>query len=338
MRRMLTGLAAATLMLAAAVPSIAQTGAQTSSQPPTQAPAQTAAQTPAQNPSPEDAQFLKTAEVFVRKLFAWGPDFQVKLGPLEKSPAPGFYLVPILVTFNGTSDSGVLYISKDGKTVVRGEMFDTSADPFAGNRARMQIAGSPSRGPADARVTIVEYSDFQCPHCRQLYENMKILTEHYPQIRVVFKNFPLVAIHPWALTAAIGGHCAFLQSPEAFWKVHDGLFENQDLITAADVWERLVAYASQAGADKDAFKACMASPEAKQAIEADIAEAQVLSVNSTPTAFVNGRPVVGGDPSTLQQYVDFELGEQHGAQSRGQHQPGQVAPGSKPAPKPASKP
>ncbi|MGA8220897.1 MAG: thioredoxin domain-containing protein [Candidatus Acidiferrales bacterium] len=335
MLRILNVLATAgVVILAAAFPSFAQSGSQT----PPQAPTQTTVQAPAQTSSPEESQFLKTAEVFVRKLFAWGPDFQLKLGPLGKSPAPEFYLVPIEVTFNGTSDAGVLYISKDGKTVVRGEMFDTSADPFAGNRARLQISGSPSRGPADARVTIVEFSDFQCPHCRQLYENMKILTEHYPQVRIVFKNFPLVAIHPWAMTAAIGGHCAFQQSPEAFWKVHDGLFENQDLVTTADVWERLVAYASQAGIDKDAFKACMASPEAKQAIEADIAEAQVLSVNSTPTAFVNGRPVVGGEPSTLQQYIDYELGDQHGAKPSSQHQPGQVAPESKPAAKPSGKP
>jgi protein-disulfide isomerase len=326
-------LAAAVAVVLTAFPMFAQTGAQT----PAQAPAQGAALAPAQNPSAEDAQFLKTAEVFVRNLFAWGPDFQVKLGPRSKAPAPDYYLVPVQVAFNGTSDTGVLYISKDGKTVVRGEMFDTSSDPFAGNRARLRIEGEPSRGPADARVTIVEFSDFQCPHCRQLYENMKIVTAHYPQVRVVFKNFPIAAVHPWALSAAIGGHCAYLQSPDAFWKVHDGLFENQDLISAADIWERLLAYASQAGLDKDAFKACMASPEAKQAVETDLAEGQILSVNSTPTAFVNGRPVVGGDPAMLQQFIDFELGIQHGAQS-GNQQPGQPAAAAKPAPKPADKP
>src|SRR5271169_1555629 len=95
------------------------------------------AQAPAQYPSSEEAQFLKTAEVFVRNLFAWGPDFQVKLGPRSNSPAPDYYLVPVQVTFNGTSDTGVLYISKDGKTIIRCELFDTSADPFAGNRARL---------------------------------------------------------------------------------------------------------------------------------------------------------------------------------------------------------
>jgi len=311
----------------------AQSAASAPAPPAAQAPAQPAA--PA--PSPEEAQFLKNAEVFARKLFGWGPDFQVKLGPLSKAPAPDYYIVPVLVTFSGTSDTGVLYISKDGKTVIRGEMFDTSSDPFAGNRALLRLDGSPSRGPADARVTLVEFSDFECPHCRQLYENMKIILKQYPQIRVVFKDFPLVAAHPWALTAAIGGHCAFVQSPDAFWALHDGLFENQELISAADIWDKLLEFVSQPGLDKDAFKACMASPEAKQAIATSIAEGQALSVNSTPTVFVNGRPVVGGDPSAIQQYIDYELGLHQGAQSASP-QPGQPAPASKPAAKPAAKP
>jgi protein-disulfide isomerase len=341
MRRFSWSMVAAVAILMVAFPAHAQTAAPVPApapgQAPTQAPAHTPAQAAPQAPSAEEAQFLKNAEVFVRKLFGWGPDFQVKLGPLSKAPAPDYYLVPVQVTFSGTSDTGVLYISKDGKIVVRGEMFDTSADPYAGNRALLRLDGSPSRGPADARVTVVEFSDFQCPHCRQLYENMKILLQHYPQIREVFKDFPIVAVHPWALTAAIGGHCAFVQSPDAFWALHDGLFENQELISAADIWDKLLEFASQPGIDKDAFKACMASPEAKQAIEASIAEGQSLSVNSTPTVFVNGRPVVGGDPSAIQQYIDYELAIHQGTQS-GSQQPGQPAPTAKPATKPTAKP
>jgi len=234
--------------------------------------------------------------------------------------------------------SAASIVFKDGKKIVQGTVFDIGRNPFQAELDKLKTEGAPGVGTSGAPVAIVEFSDFQCPHCRQLYENMKILTTHYPQVRVVFKNFPIAAVHPWALTAAIGGRCAYQQSPDGFWKVHDGLFENQDLISAADIWERLLAYAGQAGLDKDAFKACMASPEAKQAVETELAEGQVLSVNSTPTVFVNGRPVVGGDPSVLQQFIDFELGIQHGAQT-GSQQPGQPAGASpKPAAKPASKP
>jgi len=293
--------------------------------------AQTAA--PAQNPPADEAQLLKNSEAFVRKLFAWGPEFQVKLGPASQSPAPGYYLVPVQITFGGQTDTGVLYISKDGKTLLRGELFDTSADPFAGNRAKLHPDGNPSRGPADARVTLVEFSDFQCPHCRQLYEAMKTLGPRYPQIRIVFKDLPIAAIHPWAETAALGGRCAYMQSPDAFWQIHDALFENQDFISAANIWERLVELAGQTGLDKESFKACLTSPEAAKAIEANIEDAKVLSVNSTPTVFVNGRPVVGGDPTTLQQYIDYELGGKQAALS-----PAKTSPPAKPAQSPAQKP
>jgi protein-disulfide isomerase len=243
----------------------------------------------------------------------------------------------VQITFGGQTDTGVLYISKDGKTLLRGELFDTSADPFAGNRAKLHPDGNPSRGPADARVKLVEFSDFQCPHCRQLYEAMKTLGPRYPQIRIVFKDLPIAAIHPWAETAALGGRCAYMQSPDAFWQIHDALFENQDFISAANIWERLVELAGQTGLDKESFKACLTSPEAAKAIEADIEDAKVLSVNSTPTVFVNGRPVVGGDPTTLQQYIDYELGGKQAAQSLAKPAP-PAKPAQSPAQKPAAKP
>ncbi|MGH9714958.1 MAG: thioredoxin domain-containing protein [Candidatus Acidiferrales bacterium] len=298
--------------------------------------AQTATPASAQAVPADEVQFLKNAEPFVRKLFAWGPEFQVKLGPTSPSSAPDYYLVPVQITVNGQTDNGVLYISKDGKTLLRGELFDTSSDPFAANRAHLHIEGNPSKGPADARVTLVEFSDFECPHCRQLYEAMKILGPHYPQIRIVFKDLPIAAIHPWAMTAAIGGRCAYKQSPDAFWAIHDGLFENQEFISAADIWEKLLDLAGQAGLDKDAFKACLASPEAQKAVEANIADALAMSVNSTPTVFVNGRPVVGGDPSTLQQYIDYELGGTQPAQTKS-HPPLPGKPAQKQPIKPPSK-
>jgi protein-disulfide isomerase len=295
--------------------------------------AQTTASTPAQSPPADEAQLLKNSEVFVRKLFAWGPDFQIKLGPTSPSPAPDYYLVPVQITVNGQTDSGVLFISKDGKTVLRGEIFDTSADPFADNRAKLVLDGNPSKGPADARVTLVEFSDFECPHCRALYEAMKTLGPKHPQIRVVFKDLPIAAIHPWAGIAAVGARCAYMQSPAAFWQIHDSLFENQEYLSAANIWSRLVDFAQQAGLDKDVFKACMSSPEAQNAVGANVENAGTMGVTSTPTVFVNGRPVVGGDPATIQQYIDYELGGKQAAQSQSK-----LAPPAKPAQSPAAKP
>jgi protein-disulfide isomerase len=276
----------------AALPCVAQTSPPSNS---SQAPA-----------SSDQAQVLKTTDAYVRNLFAWGPDFQVKLGPLSQSPAADFYIVPIRVSVNDQTDTGEVYVSKDGKTLLRGEMFDMSTDPFAANRAKLNIDDNPSVGSSDARVTIVEFADFQCPHCRELDEALKTIEGHY-KFRLVYKDFPISTIHPWADTAAIGARCAFMQAPEAFWKLHDAIFKNQELISTENIWDKLGEFAAQAGLDKEAFKSCMSSPEAKRAVEANREAGVALSITSTPTLFVNGRPVIGGDIAPLQHLIEFEL-------------------------------
>ena len=249
--------------------------------------------------TPEQARLIKSTEAFVRELFAWSPAIKVQFGPLAQSSAADFYVVPIEVTVDDRKETGEVYVSKDGKTLLRGEVFDMSVDPYAANRAKIRLEGSPAKGPADPAITVVEFADFQCPHCRELYDTLKVMETKYPQIRFIYKNFPL-QMHPWAETAAIGGRCAFEQSPQAFWKVHDSIFENQDVISTENVWDKLVAFASDAGLNADTFKACLSSPDAQKAVEAERAEGVALGVNSTPTAFVNGRPLAGGDPATLQ--------------------------------------
>jgi protein-disulfide isomerase len=259
--------------------------------------------------SPDQARILKTTEAFVRDLFGWGPNFKLKVGPLSQSGASDFYVVPIEVMVNDRTDTGEVYVSKDGKTLFRGEMFDMTSDPYANERARLHIEGNPVKGPSDARVTLVEFGDFECPNCRQLEPVLKDIFEKY-KVRLVFKDFPLEQVHPWAKTAAIGGRCAFTQSPGAFWKMHDIIFGSQESISPENVWEKLIEYAGQAGLNTDSFKACMSSPEAAKAVEANQQDGLGLNVNSTPTVFVNGRPVVGGDPSALAQMIEFELAQQ----------------------------
>jgi len=283
-------------ILAAAFPSAAQT---------------TAPSAPTSPASPDQVVLLKSAEAFVRNLYAWGPDFKVDLGPIAPSASPDFYTVPVHVILKGQSDTGTFYVSKDGKTFLRGEMYDMSAEPFAGARAKIHLDNNPSKGPADARVTVVAFSDFQCPHCRQLYQILSVLEPQYPQVRFVFKDFPITQLHPWANTAALGARCAFMQQPAAFWKIHDAIFENQEFISAANVWDKILEFGRHANLDVDALKSCMASPDAQQAIQANVSDGQAVNVGSTPTVFVNGRSSIGGDKETLQQYIEYELRVQH---------------------------
>jgi protein-disulfide isomerase len=265
---------------------------------------------PVSQSSPEQTQLLKNTEAFVRNLFAWGPDYAVKLGPLASSPSPDFYQVPLTVTIHEQSDTGTVFVSKDGKTFLRGEMFNMAADPYAENVKKLHLDGNPSIGPANAKVTIVEFSDFQCPHCRELYEGLKTLLPEHPDVRFVFKDYPLTQIHPWAETAAIGARCAYIQNPDAFWPVYSQIFDNQDLLSAENIWEKLNEFAAQANLDKDNFKSCLASKEAKDAVENNHREGDTLNVNSTPTVFINGRPVAGGDKSTITQYLTYESSHQ----------------------------
>ena len=102
-------------------------------------------------PPAEEAQILKNTESFVRELFAWGPDFKVKTGPLAPSPSTYFYTVPIEVTVNGQTDKGTVFVSKDGKTFLRGEMFDLASNPFAENLAKLHTEGEPVRRPRKRR-------------------------------------------------------------------------------------------------------------------------------------------------------------------------------------------
>jgi protein-disulfide isomerase len=258
-------------------------------------------------PTGDQAELIKHAEAFARDLFAWGPEFKVSIGPLAPSPSPDFYLAPIHVTVNGQTDTGSVYIGKDGKTFLRGDMFDMAANPFADNLAKLHVDDNPAQGPADARVVVVEFSDFECPHCREFSQILREVEPQFPQVRFVFKDFPLTQIHPWAETAAIAARCAFMQQPKAFWTFQGQIFDNQDLISAENVWEKVIAFAAEDNLDADAFKTCMSSPEAKTAVEANHRDGEAVSVNSTPTLFVNGRPIFGGDKATLLQYINYEL-------------------------------
>jgi len=266
-----------------------------------------AAQTAASPAELTPAQLQKKVEAQVRKLFALGPSYTIKVGTPAESQVPGLLKVNVEVASEGGSDSVPFYISKDGRYLMRGEIFDTTKDPFADTRAQITLAGAPFKGPANARVTVVEFSDFQCPTCRGLYSIIKAVQPQFPQVKFVFKDLPLEQIHPWAMTAALAGRCAYLQKPEAFWQLHDKIYDNQELISATTVWQTMLDYARDAALDVDFFRACLSLPATKAAVQKSVDEGTKLRIANTPTVFVNGRRFVGADRHTLEQYIRFEL-------------------------------
>jgi protein-disulfide isomerase len=275
--------------------------------------AQTQGATNAATPATATAapgQLQKNIETFLRHLYAFGPDVTVKIGIPRETGVESLLEADVLVKIGDGEQTGKVYISKDGRYLFRGELSDLSKDPLAETRAQLQINNAPSLGDPKASVTLVEFSDFECPVCRSLHDTLRGLLPHYPQVRVVFKDFPIEQLHPWARTAAIAGRCAYQQDPKAFWKLYDLIYDNQDLISPENAWTKMLDYGAQAGANADAFKACMSGPEASAAVDASRSNGLKLEVTSTPTVFVNGRRMVGADPATLEQYIRYELDQQ----------------------------
>ncbi len=262
-----------------------------------------ASATPAQAPSA----IQKTVEAYLRNLYAFGPDIQVTVGPPKPSDIPGLLETAIDVKMADNVESVKFYVSKDGKYLLRGELSDLTKDPLAENRAKLDLKGAPSLGDPNAPITMVEFSDFECPVCRSLHDVLRGLLVNYPQVRLIFKDFPLDQVHPWARTAALAGRCANEQDPKAFWKLYDLIYDNQDIISAENSYAKMTDYASQMSLNADAFKSCMANSATAAAIEASRANGVSLDVNSTPTIFINGRRIIGADPHLIEQNLKYEL-------------------------------
>jgi len=249
----------------------------------------------------------KTVEAYLRNLYAFGADTAVKVAAPKDIGVEGLEEVDIEVRVGESQQTGKVYVTRDGKYMFRGELSDLAKDPVAETRTQLQTKDSPSLGPANAPVTLVEFSDFECPVCRNLHDALRGLLPNYPQVRVVFKDYPIEQIHPWARTAAIAGRCAYQQDPKAFWKMYDLIYDGQLTISPENAWAKMTDFAGQSGLNPDAFRACMASPEAGAAVNASRENGVQLEVSSTPTIFVNGRRIVGADARILEQYIKYEL-------------------------------
>ena len=249
----------------------------------------------------------KRVEAFLRYYFALGPDIKITVGTPKELGTSGISEVPIEVKSADGTDNIKMYLTKDGRYLLRGEVTDLTTDPLAENMAKIKLDGAPVLGDPKAPITVVEFSDFECPVCRGLHDALRGILPNYPQVKVIFKDFPIEQLHPWAHTAALAGRCAYQQDPKAFWKVYDFIYDGQDIISAGNAYDKMADYADRAGLKVDAFKACMASPQAAAEVAASVANGQLLEIRSTPTVYVNGRRLVGADPHTLQQYIDFEM-------------------------------
>ena len=162
--------------------------------------------------------------------------------------------------------------------------------------ANVSVDDDPARGPQNAAVTIVEFSDFQCTFCKRYVDETQplILATYGSRVRYVFRDFPIAQLHPQAQKAAEAAQCAFDQGK--FWEYHDRLFQNQGLLDDAS----LKAHATALGLDASAFNTCLDSGKYTQEVQKDFDDARAYGVTGAPTFFINGRKVVGAKP-----YAEF---------------------------------
>ena len=170
-------------------------------------------------------------------------------------------------------------------------------------RVDVKTDGDPSIGPDNAPVTIIEFSDYQCPYCEQWHQQVyqQLMEAYSGKIRFVYRDNPIPS-HPEAEPAAEAAECAGEQS--AYWKFHDALFSGQYGLGRA-AYEQ---YAADLGLDTEAFAACVDSHKFRGEIEADASDAAKVGINSTPTFVVNGRLLIGALPfADFKQVIDEEL-------------------------------
>ena len=170
-------------------------------------------------------------------------------------------------------------------------------------RVEVSTDGAPIRGAADAPVTVVEFSDFECPFCKQTHPTLKQLLERYPgKVRLAYRDFPLDSIHPQAQRAAEAARCA--QDQGKFWEYHDVLFTQSPQLAVED----LRRYAGQVGLDVKKFDGCLAAGTHKAAVQRDLDEGNRLGVTGTPAFFINGRTLSGAQPlEAFTRLIDQEL-------------------------------
>jgi len=217
---------------------------------------------------------------------------ELKVGAFDKTPYPEFLKSVITANDGKKSQSGDVFITKDRRTgIVQGVILPFRDDVV---RSMINTKDMPSQGPANAPVTVVEYADLQCPTCAQLQEFLEkqLLPKYRDKVRVIFKEFPIPG-HDWSPTAAVANECAYEINPSAFSAYRTVIFANQTSINASNVRERLLSLGDQAGVDAVKLATCIDSKASEPRVDAGRQEGNDLSVNRTPTSFVNGRVIVG---------------------------------------------
>jgi protein-disulfide isomerase len=265
--------------------------------------AQSSPSTASNTVSPVPAtQLNRRIEVLVRSQFEVPPNVDVAIGATSKSEFPGFDNLPITFSSNGKHTVVNFLLSSDSNTVARLERFDISHSPAD----MISIQNRPLRGVPDAKVTIVNFDDLECPYCARMHEQLfpATLDRYKGLVKFFYKDYPLVEIHPWAMHAAVDANCLAEQSPEAYWKFVDYVHSHgsdvtgpsKDVHEAEKTLDKLARDEGQRSKlDQPKLDGCIVKQD-DSAVRASMKQGDSLGVNGTPTLFINGERISGALP------------------------------------------
>ena len=264
------------------------------------------AATPPTIDKPAVAKYLQYAE-------GLNPQVEISVGDPKASVFPGLYEVQVTLKANRNEVIRTYYLTPDGERLISGSVFDLHKSPFLASLNLLKEQGAPALGPEKAPVRIFVFSDFQCPYCKEEAKVLRqdVQKDHPNDVRIVFKDFPLESIHPWARRAALAGQCNSAQDPSAFWSFHDWIYEHQSEVNPSNVNDKVLEFAKTQKLDPAKLSACESSPETAERVNQTVSEGRELGITQTPTLFVNGRMISGVlTPGQMNLLIALELGRQ----------------------------
>jgi len=220
---------------------------------------------------------------------------------------PGYDKVVVTLSQGERKQDLDFLVSNDGSKLVRAIKWDITKDPYAEVMKKIDISGRPIRGNKDAKVTIVNFDDLECPFCSRMHD---VLTKEVPKVygdkvRVIYKDFPLTEIHPWATHAAIDANCLASQSNEAYWDFADYAHANQKQLSAdmkppftaqfAALDKTALEIGQRRNLNAAPLQACIKEQKPSQ-VTASMQEGSRLDISATPTMFINGEKIDGAAP------------------------------------------
>jgi protein-disulfide isomerase len=257
----------------------------------------------AQSASPD---LTRKIERQVRSYYKMPPEIHVTVGvPSSSTEFPNYDSVVVTVDSGEKKQDLTFLVSKDRSSMMRLTKFDLSKDPFAETMSKIDVNGRPTRGAKASKVVLVNFDDFECPFCSRMHQTLfpEILKEYGDRVTFIYKDYPMLEIHPWAMHAAVDANCLAAQNSDAYWDFADYIHANQREVNnektpaaRLEAVDKLTLLQGQKhNLDVVKLQSCIKAQD-ESAVKASLKDGDAVGVDATPELFVNGEKIDGAVP------------------------------------------